>query len=443
VTGVKGAVAAAVAVALLAGCVGPLAGPEPVVYEAVVSRSNNLFERSEVKVAGLVVGRVTELRPDGPNVVVRMEVHPDVPIPADARARIKPLSLIGERFIQLEPAYTDGPVLEPGSQIPLERTGVPAEVDEVLASFERFMSELDPRGLADLIEVLADTLSGQGPGLNELIDEGATTIGVLADASDDLVGIARELGQLNETVATRDDRIGEVIEDWSTLTRTFVEESDEIIAGIGNLHRLTLELRGLLDDHADPLVRDIEVLTTSLSTVERNLERIGLLILGGKRLFEGAGRAIGYENAWLRVVNRGERLGEAITLRLRDRLVGTCLRLEIPECDTPDFWEPFLPMMVCLGDSVTCPPDQPTFTQALASALGYLPEGGLELLAEDLAERQQAAAEEPAPDPEPEAEPRPETEQVPLPEVPGLPLDTLQQDRSWRDRLASWIGGGP
>lgn len=322
--------------ALLAGC--DLGGRSDTRLTAEFANTNNLFEGSEVRVLGLKVGEVTAIRPRGETVEVHMAVDGNRPIPADAEAELIPSALLGERFVQLGPPYEDGPQLEDGATIPLERTTQPAEVDEVLASFERFLSSLDGDALANLVDAMAGTVSGQGEDLNELIDDGTETVRVLADAGGDLNAVIAEFADLNETLATRDERIGSTLEEFSTTLQILIEERDEIIGTVAELNRLTAELQPLLDEHSDPLVEDLEQLTTTLSTVERNLENVGKLIDGSEQLFHGIGRAVKFDHSWLDLHNETEDISGLLVERIVQRLVGVCLRLEVPECADAEFF---------------------------------------------------------------------------------------------------------
>lgn len=320
---------------LVGGCSG---GEEPTRFTAVFDHATNLFVGSEVRVLGLEVGEVTAITPRGEVVEVEMAVDGDQPVPADATAETKPIALLGERIVQINPPYTGGPRLEDGARIGRERTSQPAEVDEVLASFEQFLESLDRRALADLIDSMAGTLSGQGKGLNELVDEGGETMRVLADASDDLNALVAEFARLNETLATRDERIGDTLDEFSTTLRVLAEEREEILGTVGELHRLTAELRPLLDAHGDELVGDLEQVTTSLSSVERNLERLGDAARGANELFAGTGEAIQWDLAALNLHNKTEDTGALVVERVVQRLVGLCLRLEIEECSDAEFF---------------------------------------------------------------------------------------------------------
>jgi phospholipid/cholesterol/gamma-HCH transport system substrate-binding protein len=421
---------ALVATLAAAACTPNPAGGSPQVVEAVVARSNNLFVGSDVRVLGMRVGLVTDLESAGANVLVRMEIQRDIALPDGVRANVKPVSLLGERYVQLDPPYTDGATHPADAVIPLERTSVPAETDEVLESFERFLEGLNPDTLTELVDVVATTIEGQGEGLNQLIDRGGDTIRILADSSDDLMAVVRALGQLNSALATRQQKIGQVIEDWSTVVGTLAEESDEVVAGVGNLRRLVRELRPLLDEHSERLVGDLDVLTTTLSTAERNRDRVSQMVRGSRMLFEGAGRAFDYENARLRLLNHGEDLNAAIQDRLTQRLVGVCFRLGLPVCADELFWSERLPDDYCIEGLTVCTSGQPRIADALTDALGELPAEALEQLREAI-----TAPEDGAP-----AQPREGVDRLPLPD-PRLNSASAASRPSLLDRFASWIGG--
>jgi phospholipid/cholesterol/gamma-HCH transport system substrate-binding protein len=438
----------ALTLSLLTGCIGPFASEAGTKFEVVFTRTNNLFEGSDVRLLGVPKGKVLELTPEGADVIAVIQMEPGLDLPADVRAAVAPTSLLGERFVQLEPPYTGGPKLEEGAVIGKDRTTVAVDIDEVLHGFERFLEGLDEDTLAELVDVLAATLEGQGEGLNQLLDQGSETVSVLRRSSADLNAAVGQLAELNQTVATRDEELGAMFDDLSVVMRTIADESPQIIEGITNLRRLTNELRPLVDEHADPLIRDLEILATTLSTVERNLERVGEVVRGGSRLFETAGRAIDYEHAMLRLDNEAENIPAVLTDRLVNRLTGLCLRLGIDECGDEEFFEPLLPIITCIPDFQTCDTDAQTFGDAVLAGLNLLPdEARLELEREIRAERrrerrrqqseQETAVATPSPSPSPS--PAPLTDRLPL---PSPRLKAEPQRESMADRLSRLLGGG-
>ena len=65
-------------------------------------------------------------------------------VPANATASILNPSLVASRTIQLEPPYNGGPVLDDNAVIPIERTQVPVEWDELRNSVTHIIAKLGP-----------------------------------------------------------------------------------------------------------------------------------------------------------------------------------------------------------------------------------------------------------------------------------------------------------
>lgn len=402
--------------------------------DAVVSRANNLFVGSDVRVMGMRVGRVAGLSSDGPNVRVRLSLNPGVQVPADVRAALLPTSLLGERFVALDPPYNgQGPTLASGAEIGLESTGVPAETDEVLASFEKWLDGMNPETLAELVDVASDTLQGQGEGLNSLLDQGADTIRVLADSSEDLMAAVSALADVSQTMAARDQRLSRVIENWSTVVGTLGEESDEIVAGVGNLRRLLNELRPLLDGHAKPLQSDLAHLTTALQSVDRNLARVGSMVRGSALLFEASGDSFEHEHARLKLLNVGQELPRHIADRVADRLVGLCLRFAEVVCANRVFWETHLPAALCWEGVTACTEDRTSLSEAFEGAMRALPPAVQQQLAEESRQRQEPQDME-SPD-------EPGGLGLPLPDG-RLDLQSAKPSPGLWARLARLLGGG-
>ncbi len=374
-------------------------GDQPMTITATFPRTANLFVGSEVRVLGLQVGEITDITGLGDSVEVEMRLDGDRDYPADVSARLQPVSLLGERFAQLDPPYTGGPTLQDGASIPLSRTSIPAEVDEVLRSFENFLASLDSGALADLIDVLADTLDGNGAGLNDLVDSGATTVRVLADASVDLNAVVDELATLNETLATREERIGSTLVNTSQVLRNLQDDRELLIGALQELTRATAELRPIVFEHADPLVRDLDTLATTLATVDRNLTRLGDTFFGAQRLFNSAGRAIEYETARLPLDNEAQYLGGQIADRLEQRIIGLCLRLDLADCDQVGEILDQLPDICVPGLCSTPGADgqNTSFAIALGTVLSSLSPESQAVVAEEIQAQQAAAAAQPDP----------------------------------------------
>lgn len=90
-----------------------------------------LDEKSAVRIAGVRKGTVKDIRvlPDG-TAEVTLEVDDDVPLHANATARVANLGLLGEKYIELDPGTANQPVLPTTTTVTLRGTQ-PASIDDV------------------------------------------------------------------------------------------------------------------------------------------------------------------------------------------------------------------------------------------------------------------------------------------------------------------------
>ena len=324
-------------------------------YKAEFTRAVQVFPGVKVKVLGVDVGRVTNVENVEGAVEVTFRIEDDsIQVPADVKAAVVPESLLGERYIQLLPAYTGGETLAEGSTIPLERTAVPAEGDELLAALQDYLGAIDPETVEAFVANAAEVLEGRGEKINSLIEHGTEVLRTLTVRRDELADMIVQFNTLTQALASRQDALAQLLRNYDTVGRTIVEVRRALEGTIQGLADASAELAGLLMDHRDPLAEDIETLTKTTRTLVRNIESFARTGHWAKRLFKAASRAVDYERDWLRLGNQGGPLVELILARLQDRLVGLCLRLGADQCASLDYWAKALPHLFCYEGAPTC-----------------------------------------------------------------------------------------
>lgn len=148
------------------------------VYRLVFSNATGIPENADVRIAGIKVGSVRSmaLAPEG-GAEVWIGIEPAIAVYEDARAVIKSKSLLGERFIELQPGGK-GARLAPGSTI--ADTVTPLRVEDLGEVLGPLVSSIDPSelsaALGTLVELIVDN--------REAIREGAANLGrAFADVS--------------------------------------------------------------------------------------------------------------------------------------------------------------------------------------------------------------------------------------------------------------------
>ena len=245
---------------------------------AVFSNASGLIPGQNVQIAGAVVGKVDAVRltPDR-RARVEMEVKTGfVPFRSDADCEIKPLSLIGEKFVQCDPGTPDAKELAERDgmpTVPLSRTHAPVDIDLVFAALrEPYVNRLSlvvnelGTGLAGRPRDLQAAIKRAAPALQEtdrvlrLVNRDRAMLGRLIDRTDSVLA----------QVAPRSADVTRFVERAARVGDTVAERRDSLGAAIDRLPPLLAELEpsarslsGAVRD-ARPVVRELRQATPAL-----------------------------------------------------------------------------------------------------------------------------------------------------------------------------------
>lgn len=239
---------------------------------ADVEQAPNLFENGRVMVRGVEVGEIVAVEPRTEAVRLTIEIRDAVKVPADARLAIVPITVIADRYVQLYPAYSSGPVLSDGDHLDLDQTSIPAELDDVLAQLKGLLSALEPRGsqkgpLAKLITGLDEALDGRSQALAGSIQGSATVLENLADSDADIVALIENLDRLFAALANRSSQLALLNERFALVAESLLADQANLEGTLENLTLLSNESSALVTETGDDLGRSFARLERVLDTV--------------------------------------------------------------------------------------------------------------------------------------------------------------------------------
>lgn len=240
-----------------------LGGGDTKTLTAEFPRAVSLYQGSDVRVLGVPVGKVDSVTPSGTHVVVTMHYDADVDIPRDAQAVIVSPSIVGDRFVQLTPAYSGGPTLADGATLDEQRTAVPLELDDIYSSLDDLTVALGPTGanrkgaLTDLLESTARNFGGQGAKFHRTIEDFSRLSGTLADNKDQLFGSVRELEGFVHTLAHHDRTVREFNASLAQVSHMLRGERGDLAASLHNLGIAMRQVSGFVRDNREVLGHDI------------------------------------------------------------------------------------------------------------------------------------------------------------------------------------------
>lgn len=258
-----------------------------------------LYSGDKVQIMGVRVGSIDSIEPAGDKMKVTFHYANKYKVPANASAVIVNPTLVASRSIQLEPPYRGGPVMTDHAVIPIERTQVPTEWDELRASVANIIDKLgptpeQPKGpFGDVIESFADGLAGKGKQFNTTLDSLSRALTALNQGRGDFFAVVRSLArfvnalhkddkqfvalntnlaQFTDKLTSSDRALADALQQFDGLLATlrpFLTQNREVLAqDIGNLSTLTTTLV-----QPEPL-NGLETALHVLPTLETNLSQI-------------------------------------------------------------------------------------------------------------------------------------------------------------------------
>ena len=252
---------------------------------AYFDTSVGVSEGTDVRVLGVKVGSVEEVIPRGDQVEVKMFVNRGVDIPADAKAAQVTPSVIPDRYIQMLPAYTDGPKMEDGAVLERDRTTTPVEVDRLYKSLQDLSTALGPDGVNKdgtvnkFLETSARTLGDNGRALGDSIDQLSQASTTLADSREDLAGTVTNLQSFVSMLAENDQQVRTFNDQMAQFNQTVANQRENLQSALSELSYALADVARLVRNNQDVIQRNAEKLATIGGVTADHTEDIKEILL--------------------------------------------------------------------------------------------------------------------------------------------------------------------
>jgi phospholipid/cholesterol/gamma-HCH transport system substrate-binding protein len=265
---------------------------------AYFPRTVSVYEGSDVRVLGVPVGKVDKVEPEGTKVRVVMHYDDKVKIPADAKAVIVSPSVVGDRYIQLTPAYTGGDVLADGTELDTQRTAIPLELDEIYGSLDKLTVALGPNGanrngaLTDLLEQTAKNFAGQGANFKRTIENFGDLSSTLDDNKEELFSSARRLEGFISTLAANDSTVRRFNQSLGSVSQLLSNESGDLTSALKNLGTALDVVGHFVEDNRASLGRNIHGINQVAKILVRRRDDLNTILRAGPLALNNLG--LGY-----------------------------------------------------------------------------------------------------------------------------------------------------
>lgn len=183
---------------------------------------SNLVAGSDVRISGVRVGRVANLRRARNGAVATLEIEPSyAPLRARARAIVRTKTLLGEGYVEVAPGVASARVIPDGGRLNQRQIRPTVQLDEFLETFTPDAR----RSIRQLFAGMSRALSGQSDELNDALGHSAPLAANLADLLHAVDGQRAELQRLFAHWGDVLNAIGE----RPGVLRAAIAASDEVL----------------------------------------------------------------------------------------------------------------------------------------------------------------------------------------------------------------------
>lgn len=237
------------------------------VYIAEFAQSAGLSVGDQVTVAGVHVGRVKSRRLAGDHVAVGLEIDDDVPMGSATKASIKLTTLLGARYVDVQPGGAQ-PLTD--RRIPLANTEVPYDLQSALQDATTTFEAVDAAKIAQSMTTLSTQLQGAPEVLPQALDNIDHLSSVIASRRDQIYDLLRSTEQVAELLGNQQHSLGLLVHQSREVLGDLAARKELVVRLIDATTKLMNELRPVLVDDRQRIDELMANLDGMLSAVHRN-----------------------------------------------------------------------------------------------------------------------------------------------------------------------------
>lgn len=241
---------------------------------------SNLVYDSDVMMAGVPIGKVIAIQPEGDHAHVQMQLDSNYPLHQGATVSARNKTLVQETYLDIKDGPGTSPPVNNGTQLPNTAAKPAVELNEVLKSLDKPTRDAlgsAVRSLGGSTQQRRNDLSASLAGVGALGRNGGTVLDALADQSNDLRSLTGKTATLLSALDTRQGQIAQLVSDANTLTKTTADSNQQIQSVVGQLPGLLTTTRqagdGLntLSSSLDPVAANLSAAAPDLSKALQQL----------------------------------------------------------------------------------------------------------------------------------------------------------------------------
>ena len=252
-------------------------------YAAEFTDVFGLREGDDVRMAGVRVGRVSKIElggePGNSKARVEFALQNDQKILGNTEASILYQNIVGQRYLDLRLGKIgESTPLPGGSVIPVSRTVPSFDVGTVLNGYEPLFATIDPKAADQISQAAVQALSGDRAAWATLVDKSGELTETIAGRDELLGDMITGMDRLFATLANQNDNIEDTLDNAEEMVATFNARRPELVSSMGSLSRVVRQL-GAITNEVNPSLQALITrepgFAAHLVTIEPQLAFVG------------------------------------------------------------------------------------------------------------------------------------------------------------------------
>lgn len=236
------------------------------------SAGDQLQPSADVKLRGLIVGRVSGVSSDGTVATVDLALDPaDADrIPANVDARLLPTTLFGDTYVDLViPPGAPARAIRSGDVIPQDRSAAGIEVQRVLGDLLPLLRTVQPGELDATLTAFADALDGRGDRLGANLVLAGRYVSALNPLLPAVQADLRELAETADLFDAAAPDLLAVLKNVTVTGRTVVAKQDQLVSLLTGVRSFATTAQGVLDEDGRRIITLAQVSAPTIALLDR------------------------------------------------------------------------------------------------------------------------------------------------------------------------------
>jgi phospholipid/cholesterol/gamma-HCH transport system substrate-binding protein len=228
----------------------------------------------KVNVAGVPSGHVAGAKLENGHILLTLSVNDDVKLGPDARASIKMATLLGARYVDLDPG--DGSGLK-NSRIPLSNTSVPYNLADVVEFGTPKFEALDTKQLATSLDLINKQM-GDSPALTaQALDSVGALAKVMDSRKEEVDSLLKDLDRVTTILGDNRNSVLLVITQGEAIANRVMERQTLLRQLLDNVSTLSRQLQAIgaaNNNQLGPTIAQLNTMAEGLRKNKDNLDRM-------------------------------------------------------------------------------------------------------------------------------------------------------------------------